>query len=144
MSLDLSSIKSAVGQLDEALMLCSHEPYVDDPVLSRHLRAAAIQAFEYTYALVLKMIMRYMEKTATPHDIKNMAFASLIREASSMGILRSDVRAWGRYRKMRGITSHTYDEEKAREIFEGIPDFLQEARYVLARLQEGKSLGPPD
>lgn len=37
---------------------------------------------------------------------------------------------------MRGKTSHTYDEEVAIEVVEGIPAFLDEARYLLKQLQE--------
>ena len=33
------------------------------------------------------------------------------------------------------ITSHTYDEAKARDVFEAIPAFLAEAQYVLRELQ---------
>jgi len=43
---------------------------------------------------------------------------------------------WREYRRNRGTTSHTYNEEKAQEVFESVPDFLQDARYLLNRLQE--------
>jgi hypothetical protein len=36
---------------------------------------------------------------------------------------------------MRSKTSHTYDENVALKVVEGIPDFLKEARYLLAQLQ---------
>ena len=71
-----------------------------------------------------------------------MTFNNFIREAFDKGLLRSDVTVWRDYRKKRGATDHTYDEEKAQEIFEIIPDFLKEVQYALARLQErNKSLG---
>lgn len=140
MSLDLTSLEASVVQLEEALSLCNSELYKNNPLMHRHLRAAAIQAFEYTYAISLKMIMRHLEKTTTqPDEINNMSFNNIIREAFGKDLVRSDIVVWRNYRKQRGITSHTYDEEKAQMIFESIPDFLKEAQYVLARLQERNS-----
>ena len=146
MILDLTSLEAAVVQLEEVLALCNREPYKSDPLVRRHLRAAAIKAFEYTYAISLKMIKRYMEKTITePDEIDNMTFNNFIREAFGKDLVQSDVPAWRDYRKKRGTTSHTYDEEKAQEIFEMIPDFLKESQYVLARLQEkNRSLDQSD
>mgnify|MGYP000367282347 CR=1 FL=1 len=53
------------------------------------------------------------------------------------GLLRSDWSLWKEYRRARGTTSHTYDEEKAREVFAIVPDFLAEARFLRDRLREG-------
>lgn len=137
MRLDLTSLETAVVQLQESLSLCNCEPYKSDPLISRHFRAAAIKAFEYTYAISLKMIKRYMEKTITePEEIDSMTFNRFIREAFGKDLVRSDVAVWRDYRKQRSITSHTYDEEKAQKVFEIIPDFLKESQYVLARLEE--------
>ena len=146
MSLDLTSLEAAVVQLKEALALCSRESYKSDPLMRRHLRAAAIQAFEYTYEISIKMIIRYMKKTIIGSDeINNMTFDNFIREAFGKDLVLSDVTAWRYYKKQRNITSHTYNEGKAQEVFETIPDFLKEAQYVLARLQErNESLDQPD
>ena len=39
---------------------------------------------------------------------------------------------------MRNITSHTYDEVQANAVVAMIPEFLQEARFVLQRLTDGE------
>ncbi len=146
MSLDLTSLEAAIVQMEEALALYNREPYKSDPLVRRHLRAAAIQAFECTYAISIKMIKRYMEKTITgPDEIDGMSFSNFMREAFGKDLVRSDVTAWRDYQKQRNITSHTYNEEKAQKVFEIIPDFLREAQYVLARLQErNEFLGQSD
>ena len=137
MGLDLASLRAATLQLEEALNLCDSEPYRSDRLMQRHLRAAAIKAFEFTYEISLKMLKRHLETISpTPGEVDRMTFSSLVREALGLDLVRSDVVVWRGYRKMRGTTSHIYDEEKAQEIFADVPDFLQEARYVLARLQE--------
>lgn len=49
--LDLSSLGNAIAQLEQSLSYY-HSPIVqEDPGLALQLRAAAIQAFEFTYKL---------------------------------------------------------------------------------------------
>ncbi len=116
MSLDLTPLEATVVQLEEALVLCNREPYKSDPLMHRHLRAAAIKAFEYTYTISLKMIKRHMEKTAIgPDEIDDMTFNNFIRKAFGKDLVRSDVTVWRDYRKQRGTTSHTYDEGRHRK-----------------------------
>ena len=137
MSLDLTPLDNAIDQLAEALDLCDSDIARNDPKLMKHLRAATIQAFEFTYEVSLKMLRRYMTLNAdSPAEIDHMTFSNFIRNVYGKNLVRSDLVTWRRYRKSRGTTSHTYNEDKAQKIFEGIPDFLDEARYVLNQLQE--------
>lgn len=141
MSLDLSSFVNSVAQLSEALDLYNSDRTHNDPPLKKHLRAATIQAFEFTYEVSLKMLRRHMALAAdSPAEIDRMSFNNLIREAYGDDLVRSDVVTWRKYRQSRAITSHTYNEDKAQAIFEGVPDFLDEARYLLGRLQERNRL----
>jgi hypothetical protein len=64
------------------------------------------------------------------------SFPELIRTGSERGLLLSGWDVWKGYRTARGITSHTYDEARADQVFAVIPQFLQDARYLLAQLQE--------
>lgn len=70
-----------------------------------------------------------------PAELEDLSFVDLIREACDRGLLLSDLVAWKRYRQERGTTSHTYEQEKACEIFEEIPEFLKEAKYLLEQLE---------
>lgn len=65
-----------------------------------------------------------------------MTFNRIIREAYARQIIDSELSVWQKYRQNRTITSHTYAEKDAQEVFEGTPDFLVEAKYLLSRLQE--------
>ena len=49
MSLDLSPLEDAVSQLEEALEIYNSDIILRDSRFKRHLRAAVIQAFEFTY-----------------------------------------------------------------------------------------------
>lgn len=137
MPLDLSPLENAVTQLEEALEIYHSDLALIDPRLRRHLRAAVIQAFEFTYELSFGLTRRYLEMaSANPAEIDGLVFNDVIREAFRQALIRSEVPEWREYRRNRGTTSHTYNEEQAQEVFESVPDFLQEARYLLNRLHE--------
>ena len=137
MNLDLTPLEDAVAQLEESIDIYNSDLALTDPRLKRHLRAAVIQAFEFTYELSFKMLRRYLElASANPSEIDELAFNDVIREAYRQALLRSELPVWIEFRGNRGTTSHAYNEEKAQEVFEGVPDFLQEARHLLNRLHE--------
>ncbi|MCG8529042.1 MAG: nucleotidyltransferase substrate binding protein [Desulfovibrionales bacterium] len=136
MKLDLTSLENAVDQLGEALAFYDQESGKSD-MMQRQLRAAAIQAFEFTYELTVKMLRRHLEAVSdSPEVIDSMSFSDIMREAYRLGLVSSDVTVWREYRKNRTITSHTYDVAKARQVFRSIPGFLKEARYVVGQLRE--------
>ena len=140
MNLDLSSLEKAIVQFADAL-----DAYHDDeiaqkrPKYKKHMRSAVIQSFEFTYELTLKMIKRYFElELFNPAAATSMNFKDIIREAYKKDLIRSDVSVWEQYRENRGITSHTYNEEKAQDVFEAASKFLNEAKYVLDSLQNAQ------
>jgi hypothetical protein len=50
------------------------------------------------------------------------------------GLIR-EVPAWFGYRQMRNTTAHTCDPHTARQVYEGIPDFLLDACQLLRHLE---------
>lgn len=141
MKLNVSSLEKAVAQLKEALSYCASSLAQQDEKLALHLRAAAIQAFEFTYELSLKMLKRYLSLTEpNPNIIDEITFNELIRKGYEKGLIQSELAIWKEYRKERGTTSHTYDEDKAQEVFEDIPAFLQDAQYLLKELKKRQEI----
>ena len=141
MKLDLTPLEDAVAQLEDGLDIYNSDLALDHPRLKRHLRAAVIQAFEFTYELSVRMIKRYLEQvSANPAEIDALSFQDLIRRAGQQGLVRSELDAWMRHRANRGTTCHTYNEERAERVFRNIPEFLGEARYLLKELQEKNEL----
>lgn len=141
--LNLSSLKQAISQLEEALEIYDSELTEADPRLKRHMRAAVIQAFEFTYELSFKMIKRYLElASANPVEVDDMSFNDVIREASKQSLVQAELVVWREYRRNRGTTSHTYNEQKAQEVLHSVPDFLTESRYLLTQLdKKNQTLG---
>jgi nucleotidyltransferase substrate binding protein (TIGR01987 family) len=136
MKLDVSQLEKAITQLEQSLFLYNSDYVQQIPDLKVHLVAAAIQAFEFTYELSWKMLKRYLEMTEpNPDGIDEMSYADLIRTGCEKGLLKSDLIIWKKYREKRSITSHTYNYDKAFEVFKEIPAFLEDAKYLLKVLQ---------
>lgn len=129
--LDLTPLANAVNRLAEGL--ARYEKDIADT----QIRDGLIQRFEFSYEISHKMLKRHLEAvSATPEQFDGMDFADIVRSGNEQGILLGDWPKWRNYRAMRSKTSHTYDEEIAIEVVEGIPAFLEEARYLLKQLQE--------
>lgn len=129
--LDLTPLANAVQRLDDGFAR-----YQQDTT-DTQIRDGLIQRFEFTYEISHKMLKRYLESaSATPAEYDDMPFADIVRSGNEQGLLLGNWAEWKTYREMRSKTSHTYDEEVAIEVVESIPAFLEEARYLLAKLQE--------
>ena len=135
MKLDLTPLEDAVAQLEDGLVQYDSHVVREFPQIRNQMRAGAIQAFEFTYELSVGMIKRHLQQvSANPAEIEELFFRDLIRRAWQQGLLRSELDSWLRYRTNRGTTSHTYNDERAERVFQGIPKFLEEARHLLKEL----------
>lgn len=129
--LDLNPLLNAVNRLAEGLTR-----YEKD-IADTQIRDGLIHRFEFIYEVTHKTLKRHLEAVSpTPEQFDAMAFADLIRSGNEQGLLLSDWSKWRIYREMRSKTSHTYDEDVAIQVVQGIPAFLEEARHLLKQLQE--------
>lgn len=127
--IDFSSFELALASLKKAVDRAISEP--DD----EEVRDAAIQRFEYSYELAWKMIKRQLEaEVAVPADIDSLSFRSMMREAAEKGMIES-FESWLTFREQRNITSHTYNQEKAKSVFETAKEFLPVALKLLEQLK---------
>lgn len=130
MPIDLTPLVHAVNHLDEGL-----SRYQSD-VTDAQIRDGLILRLTFTYELSHKMLRRYLDAAAAdPTEFDAADFQYLIRSANEQGLLLSAWPEWRHFRDMRSKTSHTYDETVALKVVEGIPDFLDEARHLLAELE---------
>lgn len=131
MALDISPLVNATARLREGL--ARYEQDTTDT----QIRDGLIQRFEFTYELSHKMLKRFLEmRSPSPQHYDEIAFQELVREGNESSLLLGDWGEWKTYRQMRTDTSHTYREDKALEVVAGIPDFLQEAEYLIERLRK--------
>jgi len=138
MLLDLSSLKLAVESLENAIAISKPSALQQfDEKTKPVIKAGVIQNFEFTYEISHKMLKRYLEMTSpNPTEIAEMPFPDIIRTGSEAGLLKNSWDAWKKYRTARGTTSHAYDEKKADDVLNIVPDFLLEAKYLLAELEK--------
>lgn len=136
MTLDFTPLANAIAQLEKALSYARSPMAQADAGLHEQLRNSVIQCFEFTYELSWKMLKRFLEATEpSPAELDLATFQSLIRLGNERGLLRSDWNAWKTFRQARTDSSHTYDSGKAQAVYAIAPDFLLEAKALLAALQ---------
>ena len=132
--LDITPLKNAANQLEQSLIYTEGELAKKDPKLHLLLRAAAIQAFEFTFELSIKMLERQLNIMAIAANIDKLAYRDLLRVGAEKGLIDNPV-VWFDYREKRNITSHTYDIAKAELIYKVLPEFLRHVRSFIKHLE---------
>jgi nucleotidyltransferase substrate binding protein (TIGR01987 family) len=135
--LDLSALRSAVAYLEDGLEVVSDSDWFNaqSSKVQNTLIAGVIQNFEFVYEIGIKMIKRQIEEeSASPTEVDETNFREVLRVAAEKGLI-ADVEAWFKYRKMRNITAHTYDHEKAQQVYQDTLIFISDARALLRELE---------
>ena len=136
-TLDLSALQRALTSLEDSLEVVSDSEWFNEQSLKvqNTLIAGVIQNFEFVYEVGFKMIKRQIElESASPDEVDQGSFRDVLRLAAEKGLIR-DVEAWFGYRRMRNITAHTYDHEKAQQVYQGTLLFINDARALLTSLE---------
>lgn len=130
-SLDISIFKKAVNKLGE--IINRYNQNVEDDAI----RDSVIQRFEFTYSIALTTLKKYLiDRAFVIEDVNQMSFNDMIRTANQFGLFKSNLEIWSEYRKMRNMTSHTYDEKTAQKVVEIIPQFYDEMQFFLGALKD--------
>lgn len=136
--LDLSAQRDAVASLEDSLEVVNNETWFNQQSdkVKNTLIAGVIQNFEFVYEISIKMIKRQIElESSSPNEVDETNFREVLRVAAEKGLI-ADVEAWFKYRKMRNITAHTYDHEKAKQVYQDTLTFIGDARDLLKKLEE--------
>ncbi|PJA23848.1 MAG: nucleotidyltransferase [Alphaproteobacteria bacterium CG_4_10_14_0_2_um_filter_63_37] len=110
----------AVDQLEKAVLQPKDE----------FIRDSVIQRFEFTHELAWKMLKLRLEQESI--DAKSPK--QVLQEALQVGWIW-DGNAWSELQRMRNLTSHTYDETLAEQVYgyvttSGLPLFKQLAEIA--------------
>lgn len=129
-NLDFTALENTINRLGEVLKRYEREK-TDDVV-----RDSVIQRFEFTYSIALKTLRKYfIERAFVIDDVNNLSFNEMIRIASKLNLIKSDLEKWTQYRTMRNLISHTYDEEIALKVVGIVPDFYEEISFLLTKMK---------
>lgn len=130
---DLTPLERAIATLAEAIDFWRQEP--TGSARKTHLRAGAIQAFEFTYELAVRSLRRVLaDRALVPPEVVALSFQDLLRHGADAGLVASP-NAWWRWRELRNRTTHAYDERQAEAIAAEFDVFLADARRLAQALR---------
>ena len=135
--LDLQALKDAVASLGDGLEVVSDPVWFNQQSdkVRNTLISGVIKNFEFVYEISIKMVKRQIElESASPTEVDESNFREVLRVAGEKGLI-ADVEAWFKYRKMRNITAHTYDHDKAQQVYLDTLKFIGDARALLHALE---------
>lgn len=136
--LDLSALQDAISSLGDGLEVVSDPNWFNDQSdkVQNTLISGVVKNFEFVYEISIKMLKRVIEReSASPTEVDESNFKNLLRTAGEKGLI-TDVEAWFKYRKMRNITAHTYDHQKAHQVYQNSLGFIVDARALLGALEQ--------
>ena len=105
-----------------------------DTVLQNAVKAGVIKHFEFTYEMSWKFIKRWLELNVSPNTADGVTRRELFRYGFEHQLIQS-VDRWMDYHLARNDASHTYRKETADAVYAVIPEFLTDARMLLAALE---------
>ena len=133
--LDISSLKKAYLAYSKALNYgleieskSSYKSYEKEIVSN-----ALIHHFEIAYELSWKMMKRYIEME--DGDVKILTKRDLFRIAGEKGLIQ-DFHKWVSFHSARNKTSHTYDEDTAKEVYATAKEFKTYIKDLISILEE--------
>jgi len=136
MALDLSSLQKAVVSLESSINVASSQIKGEvDTAIEQVIRAGVIQNFEFTYELCWKFMKRWLELNVGGATLDGATRKELFRMAVESQLI-SDVDNWMEYHEARNETSHTYDNDKADDVFKISLKFAGDAKQLLAMLEK--------
>lgn len=99
------------------------------------LRDGCIQRFEYTFELAWKLLKRKLEERIGPLEkVDTYSKKDLFRVGGEHGLI-SNVLAWFDYLEKRNLTTHTYQQEYAEQVFSIIESFSKDVENLLYKLK---------
>lgn len=129
-NLDFTALENSINRLGEVLDRYNNAKN-DDVIWD-----SVILRFEFTYSIALKTLRKYfIERAFIVDDVNKFSFNDMIRTASQMNLIKSDLEKWTKFREMRNLTSHTYDENVALQVVSIVPDFYEEISFLLKNLK---------
>ena len=133
MSLQLDSLEKAINALERSIKTSgSMENWDDD--LQDTVRAGVIHNFEVAYELCWKIMKRWLGENIGKTYVDGITRKDLFRLAAENRLI-TDVERWMDYHFGRNQTSHTYDEDTARSVFEDATEFVNDAKQFFITLE---------
>ena len=137
MPIVLDGLRDAVAGLEQVFQRTEEADLSDqlDEILLRAAKSGVIRHFEFTYELGWRFIRRWLEANVGREVADGVTRQELFRLGAEHRLI-SSVEDWMVYHRARNLTSHTYRQATAEDVYAVIPGFLTDARYLLAALEQ--------
>lgn len=122
----LDELKNALFKLDEGIGQVNPSQLEKDGILQR---------FEFTFELVWKVIQEFSQT----QGVEVVSPREAIRIGAQLGIIDTP-EDWLIDLKNRNLTTHIYDEQTAREIFEQIPKFASRVHTLISAIESKQTI----
>lgn len=134
--LELNSLKKAIVSLETLLQKTSDDKFMSslDDTTCYGLKAGVIQNFEFTYELCWKFMKRWLENSLGNTYVEGVTRRELFRLSVEHHLI-NDVDLWMDYHYARNEITHTYDRDKAEDVFAMAKIFLGDAKILLKNLE---------
>lgn len=105
-------------------------------------RNSVILEFEICFGQVLPVLQRSLIELSglNPAHVKDMTFATVIRNANVRGYTSVEWEHWHTFRELRNRTAHAYSEEQANKIAGAVPAFLLAAQEIRDSVQRKQAM----
>jgi len=134
--LDFSSLIKAITSLEDAIDSVSDDAFMQSLTHKQQktMQAGVIQNFEFSYELCWKMLKRKLNLIEGEASVNLLSRKDLYRLGAQKGLIETP-EDWFIYHQARNETSHTYDENKAKEVYKIALTFLNSAQSLLTQLK---------
>ena len=128
--LNLDVLKDSLKTLKE----CYNDYLLQtDEKIQTYIKDSCIKRFEYTYECAKKIMNKYLKKEYDKPD-KELTINNIFREMYGLGFIKN-FDNWILYREKRNVTSHEYNLKETYDIVKIIPDFIEDVRYLIEKLE---------
>ena len=134
MSLQLDSLAKSIDILERSVKTASRIDASDEDLLET-VRAGVIHNFEVAYERAWNMIKRWLKVNIGDASVEGITRRNIFRLGAAHQLI-SDSERWMEYHEARNSTSHTYDEEAAKNVFEEAIEFVHDSKQLLSVLEE--------
>jgi len=108
--------------------------HYENSAVNEMLADSCVKRFEYTIESSIKIMKRFLKKVYAV-DEKDLTVNNAFRLMEGYGFITS-WETWKLYYENRNNTAHEYDIDKSRELLKFIPDFIEDATFLLENLKK--------
>lgn len=128
--LNIDGLKKAYTTLKESWTIYQSDL---DTTMKNIVADSCIQQYEYTIETSWKIMKRYLKLEYGKSDVE-LTINNIFRFMAGYGMI-TNWENWKNYYAHRNDTSHEYNPEKARELLETIPSFIEDVEVLITSLK---------